>query len=73
MDASSWRLFEQVRDQCKQLGIVLLQMCDNMGELIITDEAKQTFDEVWHTKKMDSLYQVEIPAIEATTLNQILL
>ena len=40
MDSPSWEFFAMIRDQCKRIGVVLLQRCDDMGELIIHTEAQ---------------------------------
>jgi hypothetical protein len=53
MDASSWQLFELIRDNCGHIGVILLQLCDNMGELVINPDAQQVFNKIWHNKRMD--------------------
>ena len=56
IDSPSWEFFELIRDECHRIGLILLQQCDEMGELIIAPESKQVFDLVWHAKNMDSIH-----------------
>ena len=33
MDGPSWLLYEQIREKCYRIGIILLQLCDDRGEI----------------------------------------
>lgn len=64
MDAPSWKLYALIRDNCKRIAVVLMQRCDNMGELVIHEEARPVFKQVWYTKSMDQLHQYELPCLD---------
>jgi len=55
MDSASWSLFDIVKDECKRVCIILLQLCDDLGELVVSSEALETFNQVWHSDRMDEL------------------
>lgn len=44
MDSASWELFDLVKDECRRIGVILLQLCDDLGELVINSEARETFN-----------------------------
>lgn len=33
MDGASWLLYEQIKEECNRIGIVLLQLCNEMGDI----------------------------------------
>lgn len=55
MDGPSWELFGAIRDSSLRLAIVLIQLCDDNGELIVASESKNSFNQVWFAKSMDTL------------------
>jgi hypothetical protein len=55
MDSASWDLYDLVKDECQRCAVILLQLCDDMGELIINNDARETFNHVWHSERMEYL------------------
>jgi hypothetical protein len=44
MDGPSWLLYESIREECSRIGLILLQLCDDRGEVQIHPEALKEFD-----------------------------
>lgn len=72
MDGPSWQLFAAIRDECSRIGVIIIQQCDDTGELIIAPEARQDFNRVWFAKNMDTLRQYELPSLNAKSLESLL-
>ena len=52
--------------------MILVQLCDTAGELIIAPEARPDFNLVWFAKSMDNLRQYELPSLNAASLESLL-
>jgi len=72
MDASSWQLYEAIRDDCFRICLILLLQTDDADELRVHPEAQKEFESVWNSKNMEDLRQVDMPTLDEKDLRELL-
>lgn len=68
MDEPSWRLLELIKDECRQIAIILLMQTDTSNQAKIHPEAKNFYQETFgnHPELMKI---IDLPPFKVEELN----